>query len=257
MVEIYTASQAIHNVDRLDQVDSDSNSHQVYLSSYLQRTVLANNDLQPPVLNERFHTQKKNTRKKRELKWNGIKKMNRKKGDWNKELSWAMHFSFHIWRFYFLSLEQSTTVTLVSSQVFFPDSLELIEQQLFSRRKTTLTTTTDFKKNTTTQCINIRSAYNVLKWSVCIVKKVQRSNKTISSIAAEESNHKEELIIHSIVVVYDDLIDNYSRSLSFHFVDKIKSMQARFNVILKCLFSFSLPLSLHILWIARARSCVW
>lgn len=69
MVEIYTASQAIHNVDRLDQVDSDSNSHQVYLSSYLQRMVLVNNDLQPPVLNERFHTHKKKEyTKKNELK---------------------------------------------------------------------------------------------------------------------------------------------------------------------------------------------
>lgn len=55
-MEIYTASQAIHNVDQLDQVDSDSNSHQVYLSSSLQRTVSANNDLQPPVLNEKINS---------------------------------------------------------------------------------------------------------------------------------------------------------------------------------------------------------
>lgn len=46
---IYTALQAIHNGGQLDQVDNDSNSHQVYLSSFLQRMVSVNNDLQPPV----------------------------------------------------------------------------------------------------------------------------------------------------------------------------------------------------------------
>lgn len=48
MVVIYTVLRAIHNGDRLDQLDNDSNSRQVYLSSFLQRMVLVNNDLQPP-----------------------------------------------------------------------------------------------------------------------------------------------------------------------------------------------------------------
>lgn len=45
---IYTALQAIHNGDRLGQLDNDSNSRQVYLSSSLPRMALVNNDLQPP-----------------------------------------------------------------------------------------------------------------------------------------------------------------------------------------------------------------